>query len=100
MRYEDLLRDQESEMGRLLSFLNWKIEPVRVRNAMEQSSAPRMRRLEKEKGLWKRIRNIRTDIPFVRNASAEGWKNELPDWAAKRIWDEWGEVMVSLGYSS
>jgi hypothetical protein len=99
LRYEDMLRNTESELAKVARFLN--IEPTqdRIAAAVERSSAERMRGLEATQGdQWVSTKNKRNDIPFVRTASSGLWKEKLPASSIAEIEAAWGPLMRELGY--
>lgn len=99
LRYEDMIRDTAFELARVAKFLGIDPAPARLRHAIEQSSADRMRTLEKlEEDKWVATKNRRKDIPFVRVAKSGGWRTALPETCVKQIESEWGDLMTSLGY--
>jgi hypothetical protein len=98
-RYEDLLRNTRLELSRLANFLGLRPSEGLLDRAISDSSADRMRQLEKEQeDQWVATKKYRKDIPFVRTASAGGWRNNLPEACVERIERAWGELMSSLGY--
>jgi hypothetical protein len=97
LRYEDLVADAASELEKVVRFLNLPAGPEGIRQAVERSSADRMRKMEKEQvhGLFKGSRN---DMSFVRAAGSGGWHSELPPDQVARIEAAWGALMQHLGY--
>jgi len=86
-------------MARIAEFIGVPVTPERIRFALEQSSADRMRELEKKQGhLWSSTKQTRQDKPFVRTAKAGGWKNELSEASIAEIESAWGVLMRELGY--
>jgi len=99
LRYEDMMSDTPRELGRIATFLGIDPQPERLRKAIEQSSADRMRELEKlESDKWVATRNRRKDIPFVRVAKPGGWRTSLPENCVRQIETAWGDLMTTLGY--
>ncbi len=99
LRYEDMMSDAPRELGRIATFLGIDPQPERLRKAIEQSSADRMRELEKlESDKWVATRNRRKDIPFVRVAKSGGWRTSLPENCVRQIETAWGDLMTTLGY--
>jgi hypothetical protein len=97
--YESLQSDGSHQMARIAEFLGVPASPDRIAFAIEQSSANRMRELEKKQGhLWSSTRETRQDKPFVRAAKAGGWKTELPEAGIAEIETAWGGLMRELGY--
>lgn len=99
VRYEDLLDDAVSELGRIARFLGTDAGDANLRRAVELSSADRMRNLEKqEQDTWVATKNRRKDIPFVGKAKSGAWKTALPAPCVQQIESAWGDVMNHLGY--
>lgn len=99
MRYEDMMKNTERELARISEFLDIPADPKRLRQAVESSSADRMRALEKlEEDNWVATKNRRKDIPFVRVAKSGGWRTALPASSVQQIEEAWGDLMTPLGY--
>ena len=99
LRYEDLLADPWGELMKLASFLGVESAPERIDRAVRLSSTQQMRGLEQQQWkLWRPTRRTRGDIPFVREATSGGWRNELSDRSVKKIETAWGCTMKELGY--
>jgi hypothetical protein len=101
LRYEDMLANTAAELTRIAAFLELDADTERVVLAVEQSSADRMRELEKKQsGNWYLTKNTRTDIPFVRTAKSGNWKTSLPESAQEIIEGAWGPLMRWLKYET
>lgn len=99
VKYEALQTQVMDEMGRIARFMGVSTDPDRLAFAVQQSSADRMRELEKKQGhLWSSTRETRQDKPFVRSAKAGGWKVELPEVSIAEIESAWGGLMREIGY--
>ncbi|HYU45811.1 MAG TPA: sulfotransferase domain-containing protein [Terriglobales bacterium] len=99
LRYEDLLAETARELTRVAHFGGFPADPERVSQAVERSSADRMRKSEKEQGERSMlIKDSRQDIPFVRSAKSGGWRSDLPESQVARIEAAWGGIMACLGY--
>jgi len=99
VRYEALQSQPMEEMGRIARFLGLSSGPEELRHAIEQSSAERMRELEKKQALlWSSTRETRQDKPFVRSAKSGGWKTDLPEASVAEIEAKWGDLMRDIGY--
>ncbi|HVM94531.1 MAG TPA: sulfotransferase domain-containing protein [Terriglobales bacterium] len=97
--YESLQSDGPHQMARIAGFLGIHTTPEKIAYAIEQSSADRMRELEKKQGhLWSSTKRTRQDKPFVRAAKAGGWKKELSAASIEEIETKWGRIMQELGY--
>ncbi|MGB8013329.1 MAG: sulfotransferase domain-containing protein [Terriglobales bacterium] len=99
LRYEDLMTDTEAELAKAARFFGVEASPEKLRRAIENSSADRMRELEKKAGdEWVANKNRRSDIPMVGSAVAGKWKSALPEAAVAEIEMAWGNLMTQLGY--
>src|SRR4029077_1896297 len=99
LRYEDLLADPRGELMKLASFLGIASAPEWIDRAVQLSSAQQMRGLEQQQWqLWRPTSRTRGDIPFVREATSGGWRNELSDRSVKKIEAAWGSTMKELRY--
>jgi hypothetical protein len=99
LRYEDLVADTARELAKVVRFLHLSAGPEQIAQAIERSSADRMRKLEKtqtdKNGL---MRGSRKDLSFVRAAGSGGWRADLPFPMVARIEAAWGPLMQHLGY--
>jgi len=101
VRYEDLLRDPSRELSRLAGFLGIAARSEALSQAIERSSANRLRQLEKiEHEAWVTTKGKRADVPFIAAAVAGAWKQKLPQPSAALIESAWGQLMKSLGYEA
>jgi hypothetical protein len=99
VRYEALQSQPMEEMGRIARFMGRSSGPEQLRHAIAQSSAERMRELEKKQAhLWSSTRETRQDKPFVRSAKSGGWKTDLPETCVTEIESKWGDLMRDIGY--
>lgn len=99
VRYEDLFTDPFAWLTRIAGFLNLNFSPQQISNAVERSSAEKMRRLEeREKATWILTKGTRQDIKFIREARSEQWRTKLPPESVAAIERAWGDVMQLLGY--
>jgi Sulfotransferase domain len=101
VRYEDLLQDPTRELCRLASFLGIAANTEMVTQAIERSSANRLRQLEiVEHEAWVTTKGKRADVPFIAEAVAGTWKQKLPEPSAALIESAWGHLMNSVGYET
>lgn len=99
VRYESLQSRSLEEVRRIAEFLGIQADTERLGRAIEQSSAKRMRELEKTQGhLWKSTRDTQQEKPFVRSAKAGGWKSDLPHDCVAEIESKWGDLMRDMQY--
>jgi hypothetical protein len=99
VRYEDLLQDPPRELTRLAGFLGVAASTESLAQAIERSSASRLRELERvEHEAWVTTKGKRADVPFVAQAVAGAWKQRLPEPSVALIESAWGQLMNTLGY--
>jgi hypothetical protein len=99
LRYEDMIADTAREMAKIVKFLGITASSEQIAQAVERSSAGRMRKLEQaQTDQCDLTKNSRKDLRFVRAAGSGGWKSELPPAMAEKIEAAWGPFMRYLGY--
>lgn len=99
LRYEDLLMNTSPELAAIARFLGIEASPELLRHAVQKSSAPEMRQMEKKQGAeWVSTKNRRPDIPFIGTAESGKWKSRLPAAAVREIEQAWGSILKHLGY--
>jgi hypothetical protein len=101
VRYEDLLQDTARELCRVAGFLGVAAGTEGLSQAIERSSANRLRALEKvEHEAWVTTKGKRADVPFIAEAVAGSWKQRLPEASVALIESAWGPLMNSIGYET
>ena len=101
VRYEDLLQDAPRELARVAGFLGVAAGTEALSQAIERSSANRLRELEKvEHEAWVTTKGKRADVPFIAEAVAGAWKQKLPEPSVALIESAWGHLMSSIGYET
>jgi hypothetical protein len=105
LRYEDMKQDPVRELERISVFLHHNSFPLintsreALQQAVDLSSPERMRQLERAEAKdWVLTRNTRPDKPFVRTATAGGWRKTLSTQSVACIEAAWGVLMQQLGY--
>lgn len=98
LRYEDMIERTVEALEQISSFLKLSRTPAELEQAVTRSSASEMRNIEKRDSGWSVTQKSRKDIPFVRSASAGGWKGDLSADAIETIEMAWGPLMSRLGY--
>lgn len=105
LRYEDMQRETARELGQVAAFLNKHSfstvdgNPHAIQRAIELSSPERMRTLERQQSReWAVTKNTLQDKPFIRSATAGGWKSQLPEESVATLERAWGNLMRSMGY--
>ena len=100
VRFEDMYRDTKLELARVADFLELSASSETLDLAVTNSSAPRMRKLEKQQeSQWTATQKQRKDIPFIRTATSGEWRSQLPKESAVQIEQVWASLMTPLGYS-
>jgi Sulfotransferase domain len=101
VRYEDLLQDAPRQLSRIAGFLGIAASTETLSQAIERSSANRLRELEKvEHEAWVTTKGKRADVPFIAEAVAGTWKQKLPEPSVALIESGWGHLMNSIGYET
>ncbi len=99
IRYEDLLADPAAILRSVAPLLRVDPTEERLARAITLSSASQMRSLEKkESEQWETTKGTRQDIPFVREAKAGSWRQQLPPPSVRKIEQVWGATMQALRY--
>jgi hypothetical protein len=99
LRYEDLVADTARELTKVATFLQLTAALEQIAQAVERSSADRMRQMEKKQtDKNDLVKGSRKDLSFVRAAGSGGWRSELPAPMVARIEAAWGPLMQRLGY--
>jgi len=105
LRYEEMQREPERELGRVAAFLHKhsfsSVDGSRdaIQNAIKLSSPERMRSLEKQQAKeWALTKNTLQDKPFIRSATDGGWKSHLLEESVADVERAWGNLMRNLGY--
>jgi hypothetical protein len=99
LRYEDMIADTPRELAKIVQFLGMAADSARLNQAVERSSAGRMRQIEQaQTDQCELTKGSRKDISFVRAAGSGGWRTELSPSIAGMIEDAWGPLMNHLGY--
>ena len=99
LRYEDMVADTAKELAKIAKFLGMNATPELIAQAVERSSADRMRKLEQSQtDQCDLTKGSRKDLSFVRAAASGGWRVELPASDVERIETAWGPLMRYLGY--
>jgi hypothetical protein len=99
LRYEDMIADTREALTKVAAFLEIPRDAESVAWAVEQSSAERMRELEKKQALkWSSTKDTRQDIPFVRTARPGNWRSTLSERALAIVENNWASLMQWLRY--
>jgi hypothetical protein len=105
VRFEDLRRNSEKDLQRIVEFLGAPANPDRIRAAIRNNTVEKMR--EKEDGSRKsQARKVflqgtaakNDDRRFVRSGSVQGWRKKLTPPQLELIQRYAGNVLTRLGY--
>lgn len=99
IKYEQLMRQPEEELGRMARHLNIPSSESMLSKAVQESAFDRLQAKERASSdTWQMARGADPRYPFFRSGRAQGWREELPQKCADRIRDAWPGVMDRLGY--
>lgn len=97
VRYEDLHRNAEGSLTRILRFCGLPDEAVRVGKAVAFSDFAELRRQERQNGFCERLPVARG--AFFRRGTVGGWREELTIALASRLIEAHREMMQRFGYA-
>jgi aryl sulfotransferase len=95
VRYEDMLNSPDDTFRGVLQFIGQKIEPERLRQALEYSSFNSLKKQESEKGFVEKAPSAES---FFRQGRSGGWRQVLKDEQADDIIEKNQDVMQRFGY--
>jgi hypothetical protein len=95
LRYEDLVQDPVHTATMLFDFLNHKIEPKIILDAIENCSFENLSKSERLIGFNEKPATAQT---FFRKGSIDSWKDELNDSQIKKVMDVNSVMMKKFGY--
>jgi len=97
LRFEDLKKDMESAIFRMLDFFGITAEPEVVRAAIANNTLERMRQKEEQSQTLHQARNGE-EGRFVRKGAVGGWREKLSDEHLRLIDTYAGSAFGRLGY--
>ncbi|MFZ0817542.1 MAG: sulfotransferase domain-containing protein [Candidatus Sulfotelmatobacter sp.] len=101
VRYEDMRRDTERELARMLEFLGFSVAPEKIRMVVENNSLQHMRQKEdRYQGRPPEDRLVSEAGRQVRTGSVGGWRDRLTPAQASLIEHASQELMARLGYAA
>ena len=98
VRFEDLRTDTVGELTRALDFLGLRLDTDSVEQVVANNALTRMRQKEEHAPRGALGESARPDIRFVNSGSTSGWKEQLSLEHVRRIEEQFGEALTSLGY--
>lgn len=101
VKYEDLLKDINKEVLRIVQFLNIKRTDGEIYQAIDWASFSNMKRLENhQQSLSPQLRNTNLQIPFVREGKVDAWKSFLNQEQKNEILQCYQETLRKLDYEN
>ncbi len=98
LRYEDMLDNANQSFTRLLAFLEWELEPVRLAWAIEQTRFESLKQLEAVNGFAEVSHNAKTGA-FFRHGMCDRWPSVLTRTQAERVLQYHASAMKLMGYA-
>ena len=99
IRYEDMRRDTEGLLAKIIEFLAVPVNPERVRIAVENNDLQRMRQKEDRSRGWSADCGAAMEAGRqVRVGSVGGWQDRLSPAQVDLIEHHAGDLMMRLGY--
>jgi len=106
IKYEDLIKDRDSELRKILKFLcnlqgvKFQIDQKKFKNVIETTGFERMQKLEKEQGFREAKVNLKTGekIPFFNLGPKNDWKKLLDPKIKEKIEKAFKKEMTELNY--
>ena len=92
IRYEDLKEDTEGQLAKILEAFDLKVKLSKLRKAIKLCEIERLKSQEARHGFIEKGRHDR----FF--GQGEGWEKVLTDKQARRICEDHGGIMETLGY--
>jgi len=96
LRYEDIKANTPGALRKIAGLIGVEADDATIEQAVKDSSFDRMRELD-SKQQWNPTQ-LKGATPFVRKASAGGWRDDLPAESVQLIESHFGSVMSRLGY--
>jgi Sulfotransferase domain len=96
IRFEDLKKQTESSLGRIVNFLGVEADTLTIRRAIANNTVARMREKETEHPQLV----TREGHHYIRSGSVGGWRENLSHAEVKLIEQHAGEVLAQMGYES
>jgi hypothetical protein len=98
VRFEDLRTDTVGELTRILDALGLRVDTASIEQVVANNGLTRMRAKEERAPRGALGESARPDIRFVNSGSTSGWKEQLSLEHVRRIEEQFGEQLSSLGY--
>jgi hypothetical protein len=92
--FEELKRNSEQELARIVEFLGVPVETVKIRQAIANNSMDRMRQKEKADP-----QRASAKGKFIRSGSAGGWREVFTEEQSQLVQQYAGNILARLGYA-
>jgi len=93
VRFDELRRDPEASLGKMMEFLEVPIEAEVIHRAVANNSVEKMRDQEKRNPVKASAKGR-----FIRSGAVEGWREKFTDAQAQLVQQCAGNVLSRLGY--
>lgn len=91
--FEELKRNSEQELSRIVEFLGVTVQAIRIREAVANNSMDRMRQKEKADP-----QRASAKGKFIRSGSAGGWREAFTEDQSQLVQQYAGNILARLGY--
>lgn len=98
VKYEDLIKDRRQVLQELIDFIGINCDEALLSMAVQRGEFQNMRQEEKTHGAESYKGEKGSKGYFVRKGKADGWKEELPSDAVKKIEQTFYRAMKETGY--
>lgn len=100
LRYEDLLKDTENEMKKLLKFIDFEVSEDVLKLAIENSTFKKLSSLENKKGIAYNDKLKDKSSKFFRKGTSGDWKTSFSHEDLEQFMIENADAMKLCGYDS
>jgi hypothetical protein len=92
--FEELKRNSEQELSRIVDFLGMPVEAAKIREAIANNSMDKMRQKEKADP-----QRASAKGKFIRSGSAGGWREVFTEKQSQLVQQYSGNILARLGYA-
>lgn len=96
IRFEEMRKNAEPCISRIVEFLGLPVDPVQIRAAIANNSVERMR--DKENASQKLMKSTGEEGRFVRKGAVAGWRERFSEEQLRLVDQRAGDVLVRMGY--
>ena len=96
VKFEDMRRNTEQIVAKILEFLGFQAEPGVIQAAIANNSVERMR--AKEKDAQRLLKTTKAEGSFVRRGSVGGWREKLTEKQIELVEQYAGDALTRMGY--